>query len=72
MILAEEEKSESELVACVGLLKAIPPSWAGRARRSRSEPFSGGLPVSAGISFVLMFVSRVKRLGPMPGMVRER
>ena len=36
-------------VACVGLTRAIPPSPAGNAKRSRSKLFGGGLPVRAGV-----------------------
>ena len=48
----------------------MPPNLAGRARRSRSMSFGGGLPVKAGISLVLIIVSSGKRLGPMSGIVR--
>ena len=41
----------------VGLARAIPPNLAGRARRSHSEAFGGGLPVHAGASSVLMMSS---------------
>ena len=37
-------------VSFVGLSSAIPPSLAGRAKRSHSVSFGGGLPVSAGAS----------------------
>ena len=48
MILMEERCSAS--VALVGFTSAMPPSLAGRAKRSRSVSLGGGLPVSAGIS----------------------
>ena len=51
VILTDAENSVSE--SFVGLARAIPPKLAGRARRSRSEAFGGGLPVSAGASTVL-------------------
>ena len=50
----------------------MPPSLAGRARRSRSFSFGGGLPVSAGMSLVLMVLSSGERLGPTSGIVRVR
>ena len=59
MILVEKRNSVS--VACVGLARAIAPSLAGRAKRSHSVLFGGGLYVSAGISVVLMISSRAKR-----------
>ena len=62
MIVVEKRNSVS-VVACVGLTRAIPPSLAGRARRSCSVSFSGGLPVSARVSLVLMITSKGKRLG---------
>ena len=55
MILVEERNSIS--VAWVGFVMAMPPSLAGRAKRYRYVSFGGGLPVSAGISLVLMIVS---------------
>ena len=70
MILVEERNSVS--MACVGLTRAIPPNLAGRAKRSLSVLFGGGLPVSAGISLVLIVTSRGRRLEPMLGMVRVR
>ena len=47
---------------------AMPPSLAGYC----SVSFGGGLPVSAGISLVLMIVSSGNRFGPIPGIVRVR
>ena len=51
MLLVEERNSVS--VTCAGLTGAIPPSLAGKDRRSHSTSFGGGLPVSAGVSLVL-------------------
>ena len=59
-------------VAWVGLVRAMPPGLAGRAKRSCSISLGGGLPVSAGVSLVLMIISRGKRLGPLPCIVRVR
>ena len=42
------EERNSVSVACVGLVRAMPPNLAGRAKRSRSNLFDGGLPVSMG------------------------
>ena len=66
MILVEERNSLS--VAWVGFVMAMPPSLAGYC----SVSFGGGLPVSAGISLVLMIVSSGNRFGPIPGIVRVR
>ena len=66
------EKRNSVSAVCAGLTRAIPPSLAGRAKSSHSVSFGGGLPVSAGISLVLMITSRGKRIWSMLGMVRVR
>ena len=66
-----EEENSVSVASCLGLVRAVPPNLAGKARRLRSISFSGGLPVSAGINFVLIN-SRGKRLGPMSGIVRVR
>ena len=55
MILTEAENSASKTI--VGLTRAIPPSLAGKAKRSRSASIAGGLPVKAGANFVRMISS---------------
>ena len=57
-------------VACVGGARALPPSLASRAKRSHSISFGGSLPVSAGVSLVLIISSKGQRWEPMLGMVR--
>ena len=69
---ASVEERNSVSVANVGFTEAIPHNLAGNAKRSRSVSFGGGLLVSAGISVVLMIISRGKGLGPMPDMLRVR
>ena len=64
------EKRNSISVACDGLTRAITPNLAGRAMKSRSVSFGGGLPVSAGISLVLIVTSKGRRFEPMLGFVR--
>ena len=51
---------------------AMPPSLADRAKRYHSVSFGGGLPLSAGISLVLLIVSSGNRFGAIPGIVRVR
>ncbi len=56
-------------VETVGLANAVPPSLAGRARSLQSESFGGGLPVSVGISLVLITASRGLTQRPRFGVV---
>ena len=63
MILTEAENSASETF--VGLTRAIPPSLAGKAKRSRSASIGGGLPVKAGASFVQKRLEQVADVGAM-------
>ena len=54
------EERNSISVACIGLVRAMAPNLAGRAKGSHSV--GGGLP---GVNLVVMIISWSRRLGPM-------
>ena len=70
MTRTEAANSSGALLA--GSPIPIPPSLAGRARRSRSSALGGALPVSAGMSFPCMTPSSASSDVSMLGVVRAR
>ena len=65
--LVEERNSVSVVLA--GLISTMSPNLAGTESRSHSRSFGGGLPVSTGISLVLMDSSMGRRFEAMLGTV---
>ena len=70
VVRSEAEYSRSE--ALVGLEMAMPPSLAGRAKRSHSRSPGGAFPVREGRNSDLMKVLRGCRRELMWGVVRMR